>query len=100
MCEQGGYVIGTGVHRYIYIICLWTKQILNRTLAIDSPFQTFAVGLLIECVLQKRFPRQVNEGFSYLALFVRMDDTIIRTNACLITISYNLWIMLKIITLA
>ena len=37
---------------YIYIIyiiiCLWTKKSLNRTLAIDSPFQTFTVGLLVK----------------------------------------------------
>ena len=40
---------------------------------IDSPFQTFAVGLLIEfidllynCTLQKRFPHCVNQGFSYI----------------------------------
>ena len=31
-------------------ICLWTKKDLNRTLAIDSPFQTFAVGLLLEFI--------------------------------------------------
>ena len=36
-------VIGVGVH-----ICLWTKKKLNRTLVIDSPFQTFAVGLFDE----------------------------------------------------
>ena len=36
-------------------------------------FQTFTVGLLVEfidylyhCELQKRFPRQVNQGFSYI----------------------------------
>ena len=46
---------------------------LNRTLAIDSPFQTFAVGLLVEFidevydyVLHNRFPRRVNQGFSYI----------------------------------
>ena len=44
--RAGGYMVGAGVHIYIYIyICLWTKNFfLNRTLAIDSPFQTFAVG--------------------------------------------------------
>ena len=35
-------------------ICSWTKKNLNRTLAIDAPFQTFAVGLLVE------FPRWLN----------------------------------------
>ena len=34
-------------------ICLWTKKKkLNRTLAIDSPFQTFAVGHLVEFIEQ------------------------------------------------
>ena len=46
---------------------------LNCTLAIDSPFQTFAVGLLIKfidllyhCFLQKRFLCRANQGFSYI----------------------------------
>ena len=52
-------MIGVSVHIAIYIyiylciatcICLWTKNILNLTLAIDSPFQTFAVGLLVEFI--------------------------------------------------
>ena len=47
--RTGGYVIGAGVH-YIYILWLWSKKNLNRTLAIDSPFQTFAVGLLVEFI--------------------------------------------------
>ena len=50
----GGYVIGAGVHIYVgtvgRYICLWTKKGLNRNLAIDSPFQTFAVGLLVEFI--------------------------------------------------
>ena len=41
---------------------------LNHTLAIDSPFQTFAVGLLVEFIdwlhHQKRFPSS-NQGFLY-----------------------------------
>ena len=37
--RAGGYVIGAGVHIYIW---LWTKKYLNCTLVIDSPFQTFA----------------------------------------------------------
>ena len=45
---EQGKVIGVGVH--IYIICLWTKKKLKRTLAIDSPFQTFMIGLLIEFI--------------------------------------------------
>ena len=35
---------------YIYIyVCGW-KKYLNRTLVIDSPFQTFAVGLLVKFI--------------------------------------------------
>ena len=60
-------MIGVGVHIYVYVYVCGPKQ-LNRTLAIDSPFQTFAVELLVErlalhCFLQKRFPRRVNQGF-------------------------------------
>ena len=43
------------------------KKNMNRTLAIDSSFQTFTVGLLVKfidylyhCFLQKRFPRRVS----------------------------------------
>ena len=58
-------MIGVGVHIYIYIhdmymyiyryICLLGIYVcgqkkLNSTVAIDSPFQTFAVGLLVEFV--------------------------------------------------
>ena len=66
---------------YMYIYVCGQKTFL----AIESPFQTIAVGLLVEfidsfyhCVLQKCFPRRVNQGFSYIMhtlLFVRMDDT-------------------------
>ena len=62
---------------------------LNHTLAIDSPFQTFAIRLLVEfidllyhCFLQKRFLHRVNKGFAYnahLALFIQVDDTITLT---------------------
>ena len=46
-----GHVIGTGVHiRYVGIYVYGQKKSLNRTLAIDSPFQTFAVGLLVEYI--------------------------------------------------
>ena len=65
---RAGEMIGIGVHVYV---C--DKNNLNRTLAINSPFQTFAVGLLIEfidllnhCTLQKRFPHRVNQEFSYI----------------------------------
>ena len=43
--QKQGKVINVGVHVYV-CICLW----MNRTLAIDSPFQTFAVGLLVEFI--------------------------------------------------
>ena len=47
--RERGKVIGVGVH----ILCLYVcgpKKKLNRTLAIDSPFQTYAVGLLVEFI--------------------------------------------------
>ena len=46
--RERGKVIGRGgVHIYI---CLWSKKKLNRTLEIDSPFQTLTVGLLVEFI--------------------------------------------------
>ena len=42
MQREWGKVIGVGVHIYIYDVC-GPKQFLNRTLVIESPFQTFAV---------------------------------------------------------
>ena len=67
------------------------KKSLNRTLAIDSPFQTFVVGLLFEFIdlalplrIPERFPCHQSRIFLYnahLALFVRMDDTITCTDA-------------------
>ena len=68
------------------------KNFFNRTLAIDSPFQTFAIELLVEFIdyvalpllSPETFPRRVNQDFlAHLALFVRMDDTIKRTNTSL-----------------
>ena len=47
MQRERGKVIGVGVHMFI---CLWTKKNLNRTLAIDSPFQTYVLGLLVEFI--------------------------------------------------
>ena len=44
-CERGK-VIGRGVHIYI----CGRKKNLNRTLEIDSPFQTLTVGLLVEFI--------------------------------------------------
>ena len=44
--RERGKVIGVGVHIYV----CGQKKKLNRTLTIDSPFQTYAVGLLIEFI--------------------------------------------------
>ena len=46
--RERGKVIGRGVH--IYICVCGQKKNLNRTLEIDSPFQTLAVGLLVEFI--------------------------------------------------
>ena len=43
-------MIGRGVHIHTCIISLWSKKNLNRTLEIDSPFQTLTVGLLVEFI--------------------------------------------------
>ena len=48
--RERGKVIGRGVHIYIYIYVCGRKKFLNRTLEIDSPFQTLAVGLLVEFI--------------------------------------------------
>ena len=53
--RERGKVIGRGVHIYIYIyiyiyIVCGRKKNLNRTLEIDSPFQTLTVGLLVEFI--------------------------------------------------
>ena len=44
--RERGKVIGVSVHICRYI-CLWTKTIFE---SIDSPFQTFVVGLLDEFI--------------------------------------------------
>ena len=44
--RERGKVIGHGVHIYI----CGRKKNLNRTLEIDSPFQTLTVGLLVEFI--------------------------------------------------
>ena len=44
--HEQGKVIGCGVHIYV----CGRKKYFNRTLEIDSPFQTFAVGLLVEFI--------------------------------------------------
>ena len=83
--HERGKVIGVGVHRYI---CMFVDQInlLNRTVAFDSPFQIFIVGLHRPALpLQKCFlSSSKSRIFLYnvhLALFVWMDDTITHTNA-------------------
>ena len=51
--RERGKVIGRGVHIYIYIYIYMSvveKKNLNRTLEIDSPFQTLTVGLLVEFI--------------------------------------------------
>ena len=60
--RERGKVIDRGVHIYIYMSVVEEKK-LNRTLEIDSPFQTLTVGLLVKfidylyyCALQKCSP--------------------------------------------
>ena len=45
--RERGKVIGRGVH---YNMSVDEKKNLNRTLEIDSPFQTLTVGLLVEFI--------------------------------------------------
>ena len=47
--RERGKVIDRDVHIYIYYVC-GRKKYLNRTLEIDSPFQTLTVGLLVEFI--------------------------------------------------
>ena len=44
--RERGKVIGRGVHIYMSVV----EKNLNRTLEIDSPFQTLTVGLLVEFI--------------------------------------------------
>ena len=46
--RERGKVIDRGIHIYIYVYD--RKKYLNRTLEIDSPFQTLTVGLLVEFI--------------------------------------------------
>ena len=46
--RERGKVIDRGDHIYIYVC--GRKKYLNRTLEIHSPFQTFAVGLLVKFI--------------------------------------------------
>ena len=59
---------------------------LDLALVIDSPFQTFTIELLVEPLLSPEMLSSSSKSRiflynAYLALFVRMDDTITRTNA-------------------
>ena len=47
--RERGKVIDRGVHIYTYMSVV-QKKYLNRTLEIDSPFQTLTVGLLVEFI--------------------------------------------------
>ena len=47
-----------------------TKKILNRTLAIDSPFQIFAVGLLVEFIALPLLSPETVSSFSKLRIFL------------------------------
>ena len=49
--RKRGKLIGVGVHIYIYIyIYMLVDQKKDHTLAIDSPIQTFTIGLLVEFI--------------------------------------------------
>ena len=60
-------------YMYIYIGMFVDKKKLNRTLAINSPFQIFTVGFLIEFIdyvaLSLLSPeKRINQGFSYISV--------------------------------
>ena len=81
--RAGGYVIA-GVRIYIYRYVCGQKIFL----AIDSPLQTFAVGLLVKFIATRAPERLSSSSKSriflynaHFALFVRMDDTITRNYA-------------------
>ena len=48
--RERGKVIDRGVHIIINVYVCSQKKNLNRTLEIDSPFQTLTVGLLVEFI--------------------------------------------------
>ena len=48
--RERGKVIGVGVHIYIYVCMFVDQKKLNRTLVIESTFQSIAVGLLVEFI--------------------------------------------------
>ena len=86
-----GKVIGVGVYYICLYVGMFETKKLNRTLAIHSPFQTFMVGLLVKfyrLTLPLLSPEMLSSSSksriflynAHLALFVRMDDIITRTN--------------------
>ena len=67
-----------GIYMFVY------KKKLIRTLVIDSPFLTFAVGLLVKFIdylplLSSSRKSRIFLYNAHLALFVQMDDTSTRT---------------------
>ena len=77
-------MIGAGIYIYLYVC--GPKKNLNRTLAIDLPFQTFVVGLLVKFIgyLPLLSPEMLSSSSksriflynAHLALFLWKDDTI------------------------
>ena len=65
-------MIGAGVpYIYIYIYVCGRKIYLNRTLVIDSPFQTFAVGLLRSRMLSSLSKSRISIFNAHPTPFVR-----------------------------
>ena len=87
--RAGGYVIGAGV--YIYI-CLWTKFFWGSYFSNQLTFSNIR-GWTSPRIYRQALPLRAPETLSsssksriflynaHLALFIRMDDTITRTNA-------------------
>ena len=95
MREQGGYVIGAGVHIYVYIyvyICMWTKKKFESYFCDRLTFSNIR-GRTSRRIYRLALPLCAPETLSslsksriflynvHLSLFVRMDDTITFTNA-------------------
>ena len=67
-------MIGVGVHVSVYVF--GGPKNFERTSAIDSPFQTFSVGLLVEFIATTAFSRKASKlrvflFNAHLALFVQ-----------------------------
>ena len=85
LLSVGGYVIGAGVHLYMYYVHMRPQKSLNGTLAVNSPFQTLVVDFssnLYTRSTNARFRNAflvVNHGFPYLmhtCSICPKDDTI------------------------